>query len=82
MSNVGGVNPGVRALKFCVTSPIWLAGHGCPALTLQKVWLHVPSVEVPAAKWSFSSDVNTNSVFDLLMPSAASRAKNAPKAWS
>src|SRR5215831_15783640 len=36
----------------------------------------------PPAKWSFSSDVNENSVLLRLMPSLASRAKNLPNASS
>src|SRR5215472_1638993 len=36
----------------------------------------------PPAKWSFSSDVNENSVLLLSMPSFASRAKNLPNASS
>ena len=59
----------MSASRFAFTSPIWFAGHCWPASTLQYVWLHVPSVELPPAKWSFSSAVTTNSVFCFVMPS-------------
>jgi hypothetical protein len=49
---------------------------------LQYVWLHVPSVELPPAKWSFSSAVTTKSVFSFVIPSRRSRLKNVANAWS
>ena len=67
---------------MALTSPIWLAGQVWPALMSQNVWLHVPSVESPPAKWSFSSTVKTKSVLRLSIPWAFRRSKKAPKAWS
>jgi hypothetical protein len=49
---------------------------------LQNVWLHVPSLELPPAKWSFSSAVSTNSVFCFVIPSRCRRAKKVANAWS
>ena len=66
----------IIALRLALISPTWLYVHGV-AMPSQPAGLG----DEPT-KWSPSSTVNTNSVFDLLIPSAASRSKNCPNAAS
>ena len=68
--------------RFAFTSPIWFAGHELDVSRLQNVWLQLPSLETPPAKWSFSSAVTTNKVLCWLIPSFFSRSKKVANASS
>ncbi len=80
-----GSPAGSSAPIFAFTSPIWLDGHAVSTLQGVCEYASEPSgcgVPVPPAKWSPSSTVTTNSVLSFVIPSCASRVKNALNAAS
>src|SRR2546423_10684446 len=83
-SENAGTGVGSLVLRLRLTSPIWFAGQAGDVVHEQFVCDQArgPSargVPSPPAERSPSSPVKVNSVFDLSIPSAASRAKKMPK---